>query len=85
MRELPNWLSASEHQMGVPERRARYRISTGMRVRSMLKVGDHVVYVPDGSKGIVVEVVENLCHVVWEDHFSSWEKPDALKKQEAFS
>ncbi|WP_164472900.1 hypothetical protein [Cohnella candidum] len=48
----------------------------------MLKVGDRVVYVPDGSRGTVVEVLESLYHIVWEDHFSSWEKPESLRKQE---
>jgi hypothetical protein len=49
----------------------------------MLKVGDPVVYVPDGSKGTVVEVQESLYHIVWEDHFSSWERQESLRKQEA--
>jgi hypothetical protein len=51
----------------------------------MLKVGDQVVYVPDGSKGVILEVQEdNLYHIVWEDHFSSWERAESLVKQEAF-
>lgn len=49
----------------------------------MLKVGDRVVYVPDGSKGTVVEVLGGLYHIVWEDHFSSWERPESLRKQDA--
>jgi hypothetical protein len=49
----------------------------------MLKVGDRVVYVPDGSKGTIVEVLGSLYHIVWEDHFSSWEKPESLLKQES--
>jgi hypothetical protein len=48
----------------------------------MLKVGDAVVYVPDGSKGTIVEVSGGLYHVVWEDHVSSWERSAFLKKQE---
>ncbi|WP_169306724.1 hypothetical protein [Cohnella pontilimi] len=50
---------------------------------ALLNVGDQVVYVPDGSKGIILEVQENLYHIVWEDHFSSWERGESLLKQEA--
>ncbi|WP_169733257.1 hypothetical protein [Cohnella panacarvi] len=50
----------------------------------MLKIGDSVVYVKDGSKGVVMEVQENLYHVIWEDHFSSWEFGESLRKMEAY-
>ncbi len=50
-----------------------------------LKVGDHVLYVPDGSLGIIVEVQEDLYHIVWEDFFCSWERPESLQKKEALS
>lgn len=49
----------------------------------MLKVGDAVIYVPDGSRGTVVEIAGGLYHIVWEDHFSSWERLDSLRKQES--
>ncbi|TDG00254.1 hypothetical protein [Paenibacillus piri] len=46
----------------------------------MLKIGDYVVFSPDGARGIIMEVRESLYHVVWEDHFSSWEKGELLKQ-----
>ncbi|WEK54835.1 MAG: hypothetical protein P0Y55_01790 [Candidatus Cohnella colombiensis] len=49
----------------------------------MLKVGDYVVDTRDGSKGTIMEVQGNLYHIVWEDHFSSWEYGNTLRKQEA--
>ncbi|MFC5470206.1 hypothetical protein ACFPPD_15985 [Cohnella suwonensis] len=49
-----------------------------------MKVGDHVVYAHDGTKGTIVEVEGNLCHVIWEDHFSSWEHEERLIVQEAY-
>lgn len=49
----------------------------------MLKIGDFVIYVPDGSRGTVVEVAGGLYHVVWEDHFSSWERGESLRKQDS--
>ena len=50
----------------------------------VMKVGDYVVYVPDGSKGIIIEIHDNLYHIVWEDHFSSWEYGETLRLQEAY-
>lgn len=50
----------------------------------MLKVGDSVEYVADGSKGTIVEIEGNLYHIVWDDHFSSWEQAEHLRKNEAF-
>lgn len=57
---------------------------SGERGKGMLKIGDNVVYVKDGSKGIVMEVQENLYHIIWEDHFSSWEFGESLRKMEAY-
>ncbi|WP_202081143.1 hypothetical protein [Caldalkalibacillus salinus] len=39
----------------------------------MYKIGDHVIYVRDGVRGVVMGVHERKCHVIWEDHFCSWE------------
>ncbi|WP_186438306.1 hypothetical protein [Cohnella terricola] len=50
-----------------------------------MKVGDHVVYVQDGTKGVILEIHGNLYHIIWEDHFSSWELGERLKKMEAHS
>lgn len=49
----------------------------------MLKIGDLVIYVPDGSRGTVVEIAGGLYHVVWEDHFSSWERGESLRKPDS--
>ncbi|MCD9020561.1 hypothetical protein [Cohnella silvisoli] len=49
-----------------------------------MKIGDHVIFVQDGTKGIIMEIHENLYHIVWEDHFSSWEYGETLRKQEAY-
>jgi len=48
----------------------------------MFAVGDYVVFTLDGARGIVIRVEENLCQVMWEDHFISWEKTEALQKAE---
>ncbi|MFC5699694.1 hypothetical protein ACFPVX_00250 [Cohnella faecalis] len=48
-----------------------------------LRVGDAVEYVPDGSKGTIVEIEGNLYHIVWDDHFSSWERGEYLRKNDA--
>ncbi|WP_391571651.1 hypothetical protein [Cohnella sp.] len=50
-----------------------------------MKVGDHVVYVQDGTHGVIVEIHDNLYHIIWEDHFSSWELGERLRKWEAKS
>jgi len=47
-----------------------------------MKVGDHVIYIQDGTKGVIVEVHGNLYHIIWEDHFSSWENGERLQKTE---
>ena len=60
------------------------RIGSGQQEGTgMLKIGDCVVYVPDGSQGTIVEVADGLYHIVWEDHFSSWERRESLLKHDA--
>jgi hypothetical protein len=44
----------------------------------MFKVGDSVIL--HGARGIILEIDEDLCHVVWEDYFVSWEKGESLEK-----
>lgn len=46
----------------------------------MFKVGDYVIFVPDGTKGTVMEAADGRYHVVWEDHFASWEAVELLEK-----
>jgi hypothetical protein len=46
----------------------------------MFIVGDTVVFNRDGAKGIIIAIEEDLCHVMWEDTFISWEKMDSLQK-----
>lgn len=48
----------------------------------MLKVGDGVIFSLDGAKGIVLEIGDQLYHIVWEDQFVSWEKEELLVKLE---
>lgn len=50
----------------------------------MLKVGDGVEFLKDGTKGTIMEIQENLYHIIWEDHFSSWEFGESLRKLEAY-
>lgn len=45
----------------------------------MLKIGDCVIFSPDGAKGVIVEIGDCVYHVVWEDHFASWEKGELLE------
>jgi hypothetical protein len=49
-----------------------------------MKVGDYVIFVQDGTKGIIMEIQGNLFHIIWEDHFSSWEYGETLRKEEAY-
>lgn len=51
----------------------------------MFLVGDLVIFTLDGSVGTVVEVEQDRCHVVWDDHFVSWEKNELLIKDESMS
>jgi len=46
----------------------------------MLKIGDHVIFVRDGARGMIMEINENLYHIIWEDHFASWERAELLRK-----
>ncbi|HEY8343294.1 MAG TPA: hypothetical protein VIK75_09950 [Calditerricola sp.] len=46
---------------------------------TVFQVGDTVVFVFDGARGIVLNVKDGLCHVLWEDEFVSWEKPELLR------
>ncbi|MGJ7034603.1 hypothetical protein [Anoxybacillus eryuanensis] len=45
----------------------------------MVQVGDCVVFMRDGVRGIVLEVDDHSCHVLWEDYVVSWEKKELLK------
>jgi hypothetical protein len=46
----------------------------------MLEIGDHVIFIRDGARGIILEIKENLYHIIWEDHFASWEREELLEK-----
>ncbi|KFZ43699.1 hypothetical protein CS060_10280 [Anoxybacillus flavithermus] len=48
----------------------------------MFHIGDCVVFTRDGARGIVLEVDDHSCHVLWEDYFVSWEKKELLKVDE---
>jgi hypothetical protein len=48
----------------------------------MFAVGDYVVFLLDGAKGVVIGVKDELCQVMWEDHFVSWENMASLRKDE---
>ncbi|MCX8002567.1 MAG: hypothetical protein N2661_08315 [Anoxybacillus mongoliensis] len=48
----------------------------------MVQVGDCVVFMRDGARGIVLEVDDHSCHVLWEDYFVSWEKKELLTVDE---
>ncbi|QQE73351.1 hypothetical protein KDJ56_15720 [Brevibacillus composti] len=48
----------------------------------MYRVGDIVVYARDGARGIIMEIQGELCQVMWEDTFVSWEKLENLKRAE---
>lgn len=41
--------------------------------RQSFSVGDYVVFIKDGARGIVYSVKENKYQVLWEDYFVSWE------------
>ena len=47
----------------------------------MFAIGDCVIYTRDGARGIVIGIENNLCQVIWEDHFVSWEKSELLQKE----
>ncbi|MCS7459592.1 hypothetical protein N0M98_05510 [Paenibacillus doosanensis] len=48
----------------------------------MFEVGDRVVFVLDGAKGVIVEAEAEVgfYHIIWEDRFTSWEKEEMLEK-----
>lgn len=46
----------------------------------MFEIGDCVVFSLDRARGIVMEMNDNVYHVVWEDFFASWEKGELLSK-----
>ncbi|MBA2879499.1 hypothetical protein HNR63_002573 [Anoxybacillus kamchatkensis] len=48
----------------------------------MFHIGDCVVFTHDGARGIVLEVDDHSCHVLWEDYFVSWEKKEMLTVDE---
>lgn len=45
-----------------------------------LAVGDVVRYARDGARGLVIQIVDNRCLVIWEDLFVSWEPMVLLEK-----
>lgn len=45
-------------------------------------VGDYVVYVRDGARGVVYCVEGNRYQILWEDHFVSWEEGALLRRME---
>ncbi|WP_084221303.1 hypothetical protein [Anoxybacillus thermarum] len=47
----------------------------------MFHIGDCVVYT-DGTRGIVLGVTNDCCHILWEDYFVSWEKKELLTVDE---
>ncbi len=46
----------------------------------MFEVGDRVVFKLDGTRGVIMEAEQGFYHIIWEDHFSSWEKEETLEK-----
>lgn len=46
-----------------------------------IRVGDQVEYRRDGTRGIVYSKEGELCQILWEDEFVSWEKWELLKKR----
>ena len=79
MRQLSHRLSARKYSLGISTRRLWHRLP--FRVIAMFHIGDCVVYT-DGTRGIVLEVTADRCHVLWEDYFVSWEKKELLKVDE---
>jgi hypothetical protein len=51
-------------------------------VIAMFQVGDCVIFALDGARGIVLDVTNDSCHVMWEDYFVSWEKKELLTVDE---
>ena len=48
----------------------------------MFAIGDCVVFTLDGARGIVLKVNSEVCYVIWEDFFVSWENNGLLQKDE---
>lgn len=48
----------------------------------LFQIGDCVVFKHDGARGIVLTIKEDVCHVLWEDYFASWENVDLLTVDE---
>lgn len=49
----------------------------------VLRIGDTVVYVRDGARGVIMVMEGELCQVMWEDTFVSWERLELLEKVES--
>ncbi|WP_280207542.1 hypothetical protein [Brevibacillus sp. AY1] len=45
----------------------------------VISVGDQVVFLRDGARGIVMRIQEGKCLVLWEDEFVSWESVELLR------
>ncbi|GIO04827.1 hypothetical protein J31TS6_08550 [Brevibacillus reuszeri] len=45
----------------------------------MIQIGDMVVYVKDGARGIVIGLEGEKYHIKWEDDFVSWEEREWLR------
>ncbi|MGE5702563.1 MAG: hypothetical protein ACM32O_08560 [Clostridia bacterium] len=46
---------------------------------AMFNAGDHVIFIRDGVKGVVLSVDGGRVHVLWEDQFVSWELAELLQ------
>lgn len=46
----------------------------------MFAIGDYVKFSKDGTVGMVIDVKEGRCQVIWEDHFVSWEEEANLHR-----
>lgn len=51
----------------------------------MFKIGDCVIYAPDGARGIVLKINQHACFVMWEDYFVSWERKELLQVDQALT
>jgi len=45
----------------------------------VIQIGDMVVYVKDGARGIVIGLEGEKYHIKWEDDFVSWEEREWLR------
>ncbi len=52
----------------------------GMRC-DVIQIGDMVVYVKDGARGIVIGLQGEKYHIKWEDDFVSWEEREWLRPE----